>query len=180
MLFPASLLLPTFFLTNQVLAVSPPSSLVIVIPSNTSGIGNGTNLPLGMADGISDRNIYWGLHRLVKVSVTYPNGTNRPVVGIGSLDDPTECRTFPGTAEWGFFGADQNGGHKARWDITYGISTSPSQIDEATQNCGPEPLSLQNFTLEHAFEVSLTGDTPGDVPVATETRPLGSQPTGNL
>ncbi|KAL0580539.1 hypothetical protein V5O48_001443 [Marasmius crinis-equi] len=75
---------------------------------------------------------------------------------------------------------DQNGSYKARWDITYGITTSPDQINEAERNCGPEPLSTQTFTLEHDFEVRLSENGSAVIVYSYERRTLGSQPTGDV
>ncbi|KAL0580541.1 hypothetical protein V5O48_001445 [Marasmius crinis-equi] len=171
----------TLALLATTLAISPPSSITVIIPvsSRTSGISNGTRLPLGISDRTNDNNTYWGLHRVVNVSVTYPNGTSRGLVALGSLND-RQCRIFPGSKVTSSIKADQNGTYKAQWDITYGISSTPSQIDETSKNCGPEPLSFQNFTLEHTFDVNLNGSANGDVPEATETKMLGSEPTGEV
>ncbi|KAJ8091082.1 hypothetical protein AAF712_007679 [Marasmius tenuissimus] len=174
------------FLLPSVLTISPPSSINIVHPSSsrTSGIGNGTLLPFGISDTFNDdNNIYWGLWRLVNISVTLPNGTISPVLGVGTLDlekSDKQCRIFPGSKYVGRLRADQNGSYTAHWAVTYGITPDSSQIVSG-ESCGPGPLSHQNFTIEHRFDVVLNGnDESKEVPEETATRELGAQPTGSV
>ncbi|KAK1226631.1 hypothetical protein PQX77_010390 [Marasmius sp. AFHP31] len=68
----------------------------------------------------------------------------------------------------------------AHWSITYGITSDSSQII-SDETCGPGPLSFQNFTIEHKFDVVLNGnDESKEVPEETATRELGAQPTGSV
>ncbi|KAL0580543.1 hypothetical protein V5O48_001447 [Marasmius crinis-equi] len=170
-------------LLTAALAVSPPSSLAIIIPKlPSSGINIGTVIPLGFSDEDKDNNTYWGLHRIVNVTVTYPNGMNRTIARFGSFNDSsTGCQVFPGNKLAGTFQADQNGTYTAQWNITYGISSTPSQINKTSNNCGPGPLSFQSFILEYKFDVNGTRTLPAlKLPQATETRNFGSEVTGEV
>ncbi|KAJ8080931.1 hypothetical protein PM082_017766 [Marasmius tenuissimus] len=110
--------------------------------------------------------------------MTAPNGTMIMDSTLGSLQD---CRLYPGTRGAGFAAVHQEGTYTGRWNITYAIANSPDLCtrDESVS------LSLQNFTLEHSFEVHLSGEATGSPAQArsletTITRSLGSQPTGEV
>ncbi|KAJ8073986.1 hypothetical protein PM082_012275 [Marasmius tenuissimus] len=91
-----SLLILSLFNSSSAQTISPPSSVRLVLPDLSRNIGPGTLLPIGFAESDQDNNTYWGLRRFVNISVTYPNGTYRNLLGIGSSDfEKAQCRIFP-------------------------------------------------------------------------------------
>ncbi|KAJ8074083.1 hypothetical protein PM082_012375 [Marasmius tenuissimus] len=186
-----SLLILSLFNSYSAQTVSPPSSVRLILPDLSRTLGPGTLLPIGFAELDQDNNTYWGLRRYVNVSVTYPNGTHRGVVGIGSSDfERAECRIYPSTGGSGFAYA-VNGRQVvasmikegAHWNITYAMSADTSQA-VVGESCGSGPLSFQNYTLEHTFDVLIDGPERS-APASTAQRTilrteLGTQPTGSV
>ncbi|KAG7092989.1 hypothetical protein E1B28_009288 [Marasmius oreades] len=171
-------LLPLILFPIYTLSIPPPSTIRTIAPPDGKSLvlGNGTIIPVGISD-MGDHNTYFGLRRIVNITVNAPNGTTIASVIEGKLED---CRLFPGVKVTTLAKVDQEGTYTARWNITYAITTSPEQIN--TTSCGPEPLSFQNFTLESTFKVTLSGAAAESVTVAegTATRTLSSQPTGSV
>ncbi|KAL0580540.1 hypothetical protein V5O48_001444 [Marasmius crinis-equi] len=149
-----SLLTLALIIRLQVSEIPPPFHLVLIYPWGVANIQPGAEIPLGVSGLLNDNETYWGLHRSANISVAYPNGADAHVITVGKLDKP-ECQIGPERETVGRACVDQKGSYSARWDITDGITTSTNQINEAEKNCGPEPLSTQNFTLEYTFEVRL-------------------------
>ncbi|KAJ8073969.1 hypothetical protein PM082_012257 [Marasmius tenuissimus] len=183
-----SLLILSLFDSYSAQTVSPPSSVRLILPDlSRTLVGPDTLLPIGFAELDQDNNTYWGLRRYVNVSVTYPNGTYRGVIGIGSSDfrRALDCRRYPGGGYIGYARA-VNGSFTAHWNITYAISADTSQA-VVGESCGSGPLSFQNYTLEHTFDVLISDRPEQAAPASTATAEetylrteLGTRPTGSV
>ncbi|KAJ8074000.1 hypothetical protein PM082_012289 [Marasmius tenuissimus] len=175
------LLVSLLFSSCSAQFVSSPTSIgLLVIPDvdHRKGIGPDTRLPIGLFESSENNNTYWGLRRYVNISVTYPNGTHRPLLGIGDASF-VQCVGFSSGGGWGYANA-VNGSFTAQWDVFYAMSADTSQI-VVGESCGSGPLSFQNFTLKHTFDVLIDSQNKSpDVPRTLLRTVLGTQPTGSV
>ncbi|KAL0062833.1 hypothetical protein AAF712_010288 [Marasmius tenuissimus] len=176
-----SLLISSLSNSYSAQTIPPPSSLRLILPDLSPPIGPGALLPIGLLGSDQDHNTYWGLRSFVNVSVTYPNGTYTRII---TDFERAECRIYPSFAALSSVPA-VNGRFTAQWNITYAMNADTSQAIVG-ESCGSGPLSFQNFTLEHTFEVHIdepeqTGPRPASVVNMTFLRTeLGTQPTGSV
>jgi hypothetical protein len=77
-----------------------PDGLILILPPSNTVQGN-TSFPLGVSDPTTKA---IGLTMIYNISVTYPNGTNTPLMSTW-----TDCQSFPGTSYWADVNATQVG-----------------------------------------------------------------------
>ncbi|KAF5349053.1 hypothetical protein D9758_012681 [Tetrapyrgos nigripes] len=159
-------------------AASPPDSISLIFPTSNEILFN-SSLPIG----ITDPETIFGLARIVNITRSFPNGIVQKGIVIGT-DSEEDCTIF-GTEELEYLAFNVSGEHTIHWNITYGLSSDPSQANSSF--CGPKPFSWQTFILNKTFTVleqdNRTGSGSGgqlEVPTATFVSQLPSEPTGSF
>jgi len=153
-------------------ATSPPRDVELIYPA--SAVNLNQTVDLGWAS-TNDSASLLGFTQNVTVSVTFPNGTNRPVIDSQSPNNST-CVGSTGFAT-GSFIADQIGTYIAYWNYSYGISSDSSQVNSTY--CGPPPFSFQSWLLNHTFDAQTLGSNVVALNTTASSN-LPTQPTGSV
>ncbi|KZT36262.1 hypothetical protein SISSUDRAFT_1121046 [Sistotremastrum suecicum HHB10207 ss-3] len=187
-LFSSPLVLYILLQPLLALALSPPDSLNITFPQNvTQGerVSFGFDFPesVGLSWAISIKNkapdgstdisstttsVDAIRGSLQKLPIQFPNSSviacsPIPIFGAG------------GAA----FNASQTGIYTLFWNVTYTLSSDPSQA--ANGSCGPPPYSSQNWILSQNITVGpATTSTINTLPPSATVVPFSSEPTGSI
>ncbi|KAF9071283.1 hypothetical protein BDP27DRAFT_1419084 [Rhodocollybia butyracea] len=163
-------------LLNDIQATSPPSSVELVFP-----ISDNIHVPNNITIGTSGFDVgnagleYVGLSSEVSISVTYPNSTSKFLRGV------LRCGAGP-TGTTATFLVDQEGIYTFVWNITFGISSDPSQVNSSTNTCGPGPFSYQSLFVNKTLAASgsVSAGVTESFKITTVTSSLPTVPTGQV
>ncbi|KAF9071284.1 hypothetical protein BDP27DRAFT_524872 [Rhodocollybia butyracea] len=162
-------------LLNGIQAISPPSSVELVFPI-VDHIPVPNNITIGTAGfDVGNAKEYVGLSSDVSISVTYPNSTSKLLLAVSG------CGAGPGGST-GTFLMDQEGTYTFVWNVTFGISSDPSQVNSSTSACGPGPFSYQSLFVNKTLTGGGNSGGGGIKPLnaTTVASSLPTVPTGQV
>ncbi|KAK7049426.1 hypothetical protein VNI00_006027 [Paramarasmius palmivorus] len=157
----------------QAETVSPPSTVQLIHPEGTLQINSRVKIGFGY-----NGPPYQGFLQSINSSLQWPNGTESASLRSIPMKDHS-CRAESRYNATATMTLDQVGNYTIFWNVTYGLSSDPTQANSTY--CGPEPFSYQSWLLNSTFRVDSNPARTDRAVLSTfvETTLPGS-PTGSL
>ncbi|KAK7464745.1 hypothetical protein VKT23_005952 [Stygiomarasmius scandens] len=158
-------------LPSEIIFIAPPRDFLL--PYNTSvTVGKKDPTYIDPKTGRVETRSYVGVVGIFEIGYVSPDGNSGRL--LRTWGDEEDFCYIGGNEIEGRFYADQPGYWTLRWNLTYGTSSDPSQVNNTY--CGPKPFTYQTWTWETYFPVLSSDD--GATASETKTMVLDPPPTG--